>query len=88
MNADLSLNWVNKYNIYTKVESDNLYETTMNVIYFFKLSVIQYRLNDVKRLLAEENINHEDTLLLLSEQVAYEKIKQELTNKLGRTILR
>lgn len=88
LNADLSLNWVNKYNIYTKVESDNLYETTMNVIYFFKLSVIQSRLNDVKRLLAEENINHEDTLLLLSEQVAYEKIKQELTNKLGRTILR
>ncbi len=60
----------------------------MNVIYFFKLNIIQGRLNEVTKLLQKDSINNQDTLLLLSEQVAYENIKKELTSKLGRTILK
>jgi len=85
---ELSHNWVLKFSIYTKSEDDNLYQTVMNSIYFFKFKKVEEKLNEISDLLKNNELLDQDVLLLLSEQVAYEKIKKLLSDKLGRTILK
>jgi len=85
---ELSHNWVLKFSIYTKSEEDNLYQTVMNSIYFFKFKKVEEKLNEISDLLKNNELLDQDVLLLLSEQVAYEKIKKLLSDKLGRTILK
>ena len=85
---ELSHNWVTKYNIFTKSEGDNLYQTVMNAIYFFKFKKVEEKLNEISNLLKNNELPDQDVLLLLSEQMAYEKIKKLLSEKLGRTILK
>lgn len=85
---ELSHNWVTKYNIFTKSEGDNLYQTVMNAIYFFKFKKVEEKLIEIFNLLKNNELPDQDILLLLSEQMAYEKIKKLLSEKLGRTILK
>ncbi|MBM3161322.1 MAG: DNA primase [Bacteroidetes bacterium] len=85
---ELSHNWVLKFSIYTKSEEDNLYQTVMNSIYFFKFKKVEEKLNEISDLLKNNELPDQDVLLLLSEQMAYEKIKKLLSDKLGRTILK
>jgi hypothetical protein len=88
MEDELSHNWVAKHNIFTKSEHDDLYVTVMNAIYFFKFKKVEEKLNEIASLLKNNELQDEDVLLLLSEQMAYEKIKKLLSDKLGRTILK
>jgi DNA primase len=85
---ELSHNWVAKYSIFTKTEDDNLFQTVMNAIYFFKFKKVEEKLNEISSLLKNNELPDQDILLLLSEQMAYEKIKRMLSEKLGRTILK
>jgi hypothetical protein len=60
----------------------------MNAIYFFKFKKVEEKLNEISSLLKNNELPDQDILLLLSEQMAYEKIKRMLSEKLGRTILK
>jgi len=86
--VELSHNWIHLHSIFTKSESDNLYETVMNAIYNFKFYKIEERLKAIKNSLTTENLEDEDILLILSEQMALEKVKKILSEKLGRIILK
>jgi DNA primase len=85
---ELSHNWVMKYNIYTKSESDDLYESVMNVVYHFKLIKIEQHILKIQNELKENNPQGDDLVLLLSELMMYAKIKKEFSEKLGRIITR
>jgi hypothetical protein len=45
-------------------------------------------LKKLKLRLAKETFEDDDLLLLLSEQMAYERVKKAFSEKLGRIILR
>ena len=85
---ELSHNWIHLHSIFTKSESDNLYETVMNAIYNFKYYKVEERLNELKKTLRMEQLSDEDVLLVLSEQMALEKVKKVLSEELGRIILK
>jgi DNA primase len=85
---ELSHNWIHQHSIFTKSESDNLYQTVMNAIYNFKYHKVEERLNEIKNSLKVEGISDEEILLVLSEQMALEKVKKVLSEKLGRIILK
>ena len=85
---ELSHNWVNKHKIFTRLESDDLYTTVIFSIYNFKYNKVDMHLKELKRKLATEKLEDDDLLLLLSEQMAYERVKKVFSEKLGRIILR
>jgi len=85
---ELSHNWIHHHSIFTKSESDNLYETVMNSIYNFKYHKVEERLKEVKNSINTDELSDEDVLLVLSEQMALEKVKKVLSEKLGRIILK
>lgn len=85
---ELSHNWVNKHKIFTRLESDDLYTTVIFSIYNFKYHKVDMHLKQLKRKLATEKYDDDDLLLLLSEQMAYERVKKVFSEKLGRIILR
>jgi len=84
---ELSNSWV-KYNIFTKLESDDIYTTVLYSIYNFKISKINQHLKTIQKQLVAENISNEDLLLLLSEQMTYERVKKVFSEKLGRIIIK
>lgn len=85
---ELSHNWVVKKNIFTRLESDDLYSTVIFSIYNFKYNKVDLHLKKIKRKLSNETFEDNDLLLLLSEQMAYERVKKVFSEKLGRIILR
>jgi DNA primase len=85
---ELSNNWVNKHNIFTRLESDDLYSTVIFSVYNFKYNKVDLHLKKLKLRLAKETFEDDDLLLLLSEQMAYERVKKAFSEKLGRIILR
>jgi DNA primase len=85
---EISHNWVVKKNIFTRLESDDLYSTVIFSIYNFKYNKVDMHLKELKRKLATETLEDNDLLLLLSEQMAYERVKKVFSEKLGRIILR
>jgi len=85
---ELSNNWVNKHNIFTRLESDDLYSTVIFSVYNFKYNKVDLHLKQLKRRLAKETFEDNDLLLLLSEQMAYERVKKAFSEKLGRIILK
>ena len=85
---ELSHNWVVKKNIFTRLESDDLYSTVIFSIYNFKYNKVDLHLKKIKRKLSSETFEDNDLLLLLSEQMAYERVKKVFSEKLGRIILR
>lgn len=85
---EISHNWVTKHNIFTRLESDDLYSTVIYAIYNFKYNKVDLHLKQLKRKIASETLEDNDLLLLLSEQMAYERVKNVISDKLGRIILR
>ena len=85
---ELSNNWVNKHNIFTRLESDDLYSTVIFSVYNFKYNKVDLHLKQLKKRLSTETFNDDDLVLLLSEQMAYERVKKVFSEKLGRIILR
>jgi DNA primase len=85
---DLSINWISKYNIFTKSESDDIYLTAMNVLYNFKYNKVDNHLLSLKLRIKNDNLSEEDVLLALKEQMVYELVKKKLSDKLGRIILK
>jgi energy-converting hydrogenase A subunit M len=60
----------------------------MNSIYNFKYHKVDERLNEIKKSLKTGDFSDEDVLLVLSEQMALEKVKKVISEKLGRIILK
>ncbi|MCH1480338.1 MAG: DNA primase [Crocinitomicaceae bacterium] len=85
---ELSINWVNKYNIRTTSEIDDIYKSVMNSIYNFKYHKIDETITSIKAQIKNGTSNNEEMLDLLAEQMTYEKIKKELSEKLGRIIIK
>jgi DNA primase len=86
---ELSPQWFNKYNIMTRSESDRIQELVLNSIYSFKATKIEERITEIRIRLKEATQLQESELIdLLAEQMAYERIKMALSEKLGRIILR
>lgn len=85
---ELSHNWIQKYNIYTKSESDNIYKSVMNSVYNFKYHKVDELLAKVKKEIQESESGDEELLSLLGEQMSYERVKKKLSDKLGRIIVK
>ncbi len=86
---ELSAQWLNKYNIVTRSESDRLQELVLNTIYSFKAAKIEERITGIRTKLEKASELEETELMdLLAEQMAYERIKIVLSEKLGRIIIR
>jgi hypothetical protein len=60
----------------------------MNSIYGFKASKIEQRINEIRVKLQEPDLPEEEMMGLLSEQMAFERVKLVFADKLGRIILR
>jgi hypothetical protein len=86
--VELSYNWIQKFNIYTKLESDNLYKSVMNSIYNFKYHKVDELIAKIKIQIKQSSNNDDELLSLLSEQMSYERIKKILSERLGRIILK
>ena len=84
----LSYNWVDKYNIVTKSEGDDIYNSVMNSIYNFKYHKVDEVILDIKSRIKSYSGKDEHLLDLLAEQMSYEKIKKSLSDKLGRIIIK
>ena len=85
---ELSYNWVDKYNIVTKSEGDDIYKSVMNSIYNFKYHKVDEIILSIKDKINSNSDKSEDILDLLAEQMSYEKIKKILSDKLGRIIIK
>ena len=86
--VELSYNWIQKFNIYTKMESDDLYKSVMNSIYNFKYHKVDELIAKIKIEIKQRANNDDELLSLLSEQMSYERIKKILSERLGRIILK
>jgi DNA primase len=86
---ELSTKWVTKYNVHTATEEDKLQHAVMSSIYAFKVSKVEGRIDGIrKQLVAKaDQMSDEDLMDLLSEQVVLEKVKQLISEKLGRIII-
>jgi DNA primase len=87
---ELSPKWLSLHNIETNTELDKLQVAIMSSIYSFKSGKIDQRINEIFKLLQEvdQNMDEEKLMDLLSEQMALEKVKRLISEKLGRIILR
>ncbi|MEN9699073.1 MAG: hypothetical protein RLZZ301_271 [Bacteroidota bacterium] len=83
----ISPNWVNQHKIQTKTESDNLYETVMNVIYRFKLAQIEERIAHLQIELNNPQLTDEALGLIMYEHVHLLNGKKEFSDKLGITVI-
>jgi DNA primase len=85
---ELSHNWVARYKIQTKSESDDLYQTVVQVIYRFKLSSVEEKINKIRSELTKDLLKDNDLLLALGELVSLEKVKMLLSEQIGITLIR
>ena len=85
---ELSHNWVARYKIQTKSESDDLYQTVVQVIYRFKLAFVEQKINKIRTELAQDTLKEDDLLLALGELVSLEKVKMLLSEQIGITLIR
>jgi aspartokinase len=85
---DLSHNWVAKYKIQTKSESDDLYQTVLQTIYRFKLAHVEKRISELRKEIAQNTLESDDMLLALGEIVSLEKVKMLLSEQIGITVIR
>ena len=85
---ELSTNWITKFSIFTKSESDDLYSTVMNIIYNFKYKKVEEKLLSIKSTIIKEDLSDEAILFELGQQMLYENVKKVISEKLGRIILK
>lgn len=84
---ELSSNWITKYNIYTASEKDKLQHAVMTSIFTFKVSKVEKRIHEIRKLIANPELEDEALMDLLAEQVALEKVKRIISHKLGRIVI-
>lgn len=85
---ELSHNWVTRYKIQTKSESDDLYQTVVQVIYRFKLEFVEQKINKIRTELTLDLLKDDDLLMALGELVSLEKVKMLLSEQIGITLIR
>ena len=85
---ELSHNWISQHSIFTKSESDNLYQTVMAAIYNFKYNKVDEHITKLKKSFQSGELSDEDVLIIMAEQMAFEKVKKILSDKLGRIIVK
>ena len=85
---ELSPKWASQYRIYTKQEDSDLLGTVLYAIYNFKQYKITEHIKSLRVQMASETLSEQEQLELLAEQMAYEKIKQTFSEKLGRIIIK
>jgi DNA primase len=85
---ELSHAWEAKYRIYTKHESNDLSNTIIQTLYNFKQAKISEYIEKLRNQMEDENSTAEDQLMLLGQQMVYERIKQQLSLRNGRIILK
>lgn len=85
---ELSHNWVTRYKIQTKSESDDLYQTVVQVIYRFKLAFVEQKINKIRTELTLDLLKDDDLLMALGELVSLEKVKMLLSEQIGITLIR
>jgi DNA primase len=85
---ELSHNWVARYKIQTKSESDDLYQTVVQVIYRFKLAFVEDKINKIRSDINQNLLKDNDLLLALGELVSLEKVKMLLSEQIGITLIR
>lgn len=83
---ELSSRWESVYRIRTKHESSDLYQTVMQAIFQLKFVRVSQHIKSLQEKLAIESNSDEEVIMILAEQVAYEKIKKSFSEKLGRII--
>lgn len=86
--SELSPNWILKYNIQTRTEDGDLLQTVSNLLANFKYHKVNEHILLLQDKLKNSTVSNEDILLILAEQMAFERVKKELTGQLGRIILR
>lgn len=86
---ELSANWITKYNIHTSSEKDKLKHAVMSSIFGFKVSKVEKRINELREILSqkEQELSDDELMEILSEQVALEKVKKVIAEKMGRIII-
>ena len=85
---ELSHNWVTRYKIQTKSESDDLHQTVVEVIYRFKLAFVERKINQIRSEITQDTLKDDDLLLALGELVSLEKVKMLLSEQIGITLIR
>lgn len=85
---ELSHNWVARYKIQTKSESDDLHQTVVEVIYRFKLAFVEQKINQIRSEISQDTLKDDDLLLALGELVSLEKVKMLLSEQIGITLIR
>tara|TARA_B110000459_G_scaffold178634_1_gene204053 strand:- start:7 stop:1968 length:1962 start_codon:yes stop_codon:yes gene_type:complete len=85
---ELSYNWREKYNIIIQSESDDIYKSVMNSVYNFKYHKVDEMILKIKNKIKEGGNEGDGVLELLAEQMSFEKIKQRLSEMLGRIIIK
>lgn len=85
---ELSYNWIDKYNIITKSEGDDIYKSVMNSVYNFKYHKVDEVILKIKNEIKDGGAEGDAVLELLAEQMSYEKIKKRLSEMLGRIIIK
>jgi DNA primase len=88
IDEELSPKWASEYRIYTKQEDSDLLGTMFYAIYSFKQSKITAHIEHLRSQLAADHLSQEEQMEILAEQMAYEKIKQTFSEKLGRIIIK
>ena len=86
---ELSANWITKYNIHTSSEKDKLKHAVMSSIFGFKVSKVEKRINELREILSQkaQELSDDELMEILSEQVALEKVKKVISEKMGRIII-
>lgn len=86
---ELSPNWMTKHKIFTNSERDKLHQAVMSSIHSFKFSKVQKRIKEIQNILLErENeLSDEQLMDLMSEQVALDRVKRSIADKLGRIVI-
>ncbi len=85
---ELSPQWLLKYNVETTQEVDKLKTLVMSVIFAFKKRVILNRIREINDELAEIGSTNDERMVdLLSEQIILERVKQAISQQMGRIIL-
>ena len=77
-----------RYKIQTKSESDDLYQTVVQVIYRFKLAFVEQKINQIRSELEQNTLQDDNLMLALGELVSLEKVKMLLSEQIGITLIR
>lgn len=84
---ELSQMWLSKYRIETRTELDQLNDAVIESIYHFKAQKIDFKIKEIQQeLVTNEALTEEEILILLAEQMSYERVKKVFVDKLGRII--